>query len=81
MEAAFRRRPRATGHTIILNDAPTTVVGIAPAALNLISGGDVYTPLTIDPEKEIRLNHQIFTVGRLKPGVSIAQAQAELDAI
>jgi putative ABC transport system permease protein len=69
------------GRTIILNDAPTTVVGIAPAALNLISGGDVYTPLTIDPAKEIRLNHQIFTVGRLKPGVSLAEAQAEMDAI
>lgn len=69
------------GRTIILNETPTTVVGIAPAALNLISGGDVYTPLTIDPAKEIRLNHQIFTVGRLKPGVSMAQAQAELDAI
>ena len=84
-EGLWRRRfggDRALiGRTIILNDAPTTVVGIAPAALNLISGGDVYTPLTIDPAKEIRLNHQIFTVGRLKPGVSIAQAQAEMDAI
>lgn len=69
------------GHTIILNDAPTTVVGIAPAALNLITGGDVYTPLTLDPAKEIRLNHQIFTVGRLKAGVSMVQAQAEMDAI
>lgn len=69
------------GRTIILNDAPTTIVGIAPAAPNLISGGDVYTPLTVDPAKEIRLNHQIFTVGRLKPGVSIAEAQAEMDAI
>ena len=69
------------GRTIILNDAPTTVVGIVPASLNLISGADVYTPLTIDPAKELRLNHQIFTVARLKPGVSIAQAQAEMDAI
>lgn len=69
------------GRTIVLNDAPTTVVGIAPASLNLISGGDVYTPLTIDPAKEIRLNHQIFTLGRLKPGVSMGQAQAEMDAI
>jgi len=69
------------GRTIILNDAPTTVVGIAPAALNLVSGGDVYTPLVVDRGKEIRLNHQIFTVGRLKPGVSMAQAQAEMDAI
>lgn len=84
-EGLWRRRfggdPSLIGRTIILNDAPTTVVGIAPASLNLISGGDVYTPLTIDPAKEIRLNHQIFTFGRLKPGVSMAQAQAEMDAI
>jgi hypothetical protein len=69
------------GRTIILNDTPTTVVGIAPAALNLISGGDVYTPLTIDRSKEIRLNHVIFTVGRLKHGVSIERAQAEMAGI
>ena len=69
------------GRTIILNDTPTTVVGVAPAALNLISGGDVYTPLTIDPAKEIRLNHVIFTVGRIKAGVPIAQAQVEMNDI
>jgi putative ABC transport system permease protein len=69
------------GRTITLNGTPTTVVGVAPAALNLISGGDVYTPLTIDPAKEIRLNHVIFTVGRLKDGVSVAQAQAEMNNI
>jgi putative ABC transport system permease protein len=69
------------GRTIILNDTPTIVVGIAPAALNLISGGEVYTPLTIDRAKEIRLNHVIFTFGRLKNGVSIEQAQAEMNGI
>ncbi|HEX8838637.1 MAG TPA: ABC transporter permease [Candidatus Acidoferrum sp.] len=84
-EGLWKRRfggdPSLIGRTIILNDTPTTVVGIAPASLNLISGGDVYTPLTIDLAKEIRLNHQIFTFGRLKPGVSMTQAQAEMDAI
>ena len=84
-EGVWKRRFGADrgliGRTVILNGAPTTVVGIAPGALNLISGGDVYTPLTIDPGKEIRLNHVIFTFGRLKPGVSLAQAQAEMNAI
>jgi putative ABC transport system permease protein len=69
------------GRTIVLNDTPTTVVGIAPASLNLISGGDVYTPLTIDRSKEIRLNHLLFSVGRLKKGISIQQAQAEMNNI
>ena len=69
------------GRTITLNGAPSVVVGIAPASWNLISGGEVYTPLTIDPGKEIRLNHVLFVVGRLKRGVSLNQAQAEMDTI
>ena len=64
------------GRTIILNGAPTTVVGVAPKSLNLITGGDVYTPLVVDPSKELRLNLAlIFVVARLKDGVvSIEQA-------
>src|SRR6516162_6896547 len=69
------------GRTIDLNDTPTTVVGIAPAALNLLAGGDVYTPLTIDRANEIRLNHVIFTFGRLRRGISVQQAQAEMNGV
>ena len=69
------------GRTITLNGAPTTVVGIAPRGLNLISGGDIYTPLIVDPSKEIRLSHTIQTFGRLKKGVSLQQAQAEMDTV
>lgn len=69
------------GRTITLNATPTTVVGVMPASLNLLSGGDVYTPLTIDPAKEIRLNHVIGVFGRLKPGISRERAQAEMDTI
>ena len=77
----FGRDPSIVGRSISINGAPTTVVAIAPAALNLFSGGDVYVPLTIDPAKEIRLNHVIFVTGRLKPGVTIQQAQSECDAV
>src|SRR6202167_2198577 len=77
----FGRDPALIGRTITLNGQATTVVGIAPAALSLISGGDIYTPLTIDPPKEIRLNHVVTVFGRLKPSVSMAQAQSEMSAI
>jgi putative ABC transport system permease protein len=84
-EGLWRRRfggdPGLVGRTITLNGTPTTVVGIAPASLNLISGSEVYTPLTINPAKEIRLNHVIFVVGRLRPGVSLQQAQAEMNIL
>ncbi|HEY6211065.1 MAG TPA: ABC transporter permease, partial [Vicinamibacterales bacterium] len=63
-EGLWRRRfgadPSIIGQPVTINGAPMTVVGIAPAALNLLSGGDVCTPLTIDPAKEIRMNHVLF---------------------
>ncbi len=69
------------GESVSLNGQATTIVGIAPPALSLISAAEVYTPLTIDPAKELRLNHTLFVFGRLKPGVSRQQAQAEMDSI
>jgi len=84
-EGFWKRRfggdPDLVGRTINLNGVPTTVVGIAPASLNLLSGADIYTPLVIDPAKEIRLNHTNIVFGRLRPGVSLKQAQAEMDTI
>jgi putative ABC transport system permease protein len=84
-EALWKRRfgsdKSIVGRTVTLNDTPTTIVGVAPAALNLLSGGDVYTPLIIDPPKELRLNHVQLVFGRLKPGVTLEQAQAEMNAV
>jgi putative ABC transport system permease protein len=69
------------GQSVNLNGQATTIVGIAPEPLSLISAAEVYTPLTIDPAKELRLNHSLFVFGRLKPGASKEQAQAEMDSI
>ena len=84
-EGLWRRRfaadPNLVGRTIVLDGAPTTVVGIAPASLKLLGSADVYLPLTIDPSKEIRLNHVLIVFGKRKPGVSAEQAQAEMDTI
>jgi putative ABC transport system permease protein len=84
-EGLWRRRfgadPKLVGRTVTLNGESTLVVGIAPAAVNLLGQGDLYTPLRIDPKNEIRLNHVIIVFGRLKPGVTLGQAQAEMDAI
>ncbi|HEU5182797.1 MAG TPA: ABC transporter permease [Candidatus Polarisedimenticolia bacterium] len=77
----FGRDRSLVGRTVSLNGIPTTVVGIAPASLALLSGGEVFTPLILDPAKELRLAHLIFTVGRLKQGVTLAQAQAEMDQV
>ena len=67
------------GKTVTLNGAPTTVVGVMPPQFNFSSGPDLFVPMrarqgaNVDPNAEV--------VGRLKPGVSLAQAEAELKGI
>jgi len=69
------------GGSLILNGVDTLVVGIAPPALSLLSAGDIWVPMTIDPGRENRLNHVILAVGRLRRGVAMEQAQAEMDNV
>jgi len=84
-EALWKRRfgsdPSIIGRALTLNGVDTTVVGIAPASLAQLTNGDIWAPLTIDPAKEIRLNHVILAVGRLRPGVTLERAQAEMDVV
>lgn len=77
----FGARRSILGQSVNLNGQATEIVGIAPAALSLISQAEIYTPLVIDPSKELRLNHAILVFGRLKTAVSMRQAQAEMDSI
>ncbi len=84
-QALWRRRfagePSVIGAHLTINGIDNTVVGIAPAGLPFLTGGDIWTPLTIDPGREIRLNHVITVVGRLRPGVTPRQAQTEMDLV
>ena len=69
------------GQNLTFNGVSYTVVGIAPETPTLLSPGEVWTPLVIDRTKEQRLNHLITAVGRIKPGISFQQAQAEMDTV
>jgi putative ABC transport system permease protein len=71
------------GKTITLNDSNFTVIGVAPAVFRYFRPFDLWTPLVIDLEKD-RANGNTSsqpTVARLKPGVSVEQARAELDTL
>ncbi len=77
----FARERSAVGAHVTLNGIDYTVVGIAPAGLPFLTSGDIWTPLIIDPGREIRLNHVINVFGRLRPGVTPRQAQTEMDLV
>jgi predicted permease len=80
------------GKTLTLNGNPFTIVGIMPAdfslnkeimpAVNGIQNADLLLPLPLsDSARSNRGNEDFNIFGRLKPGVSIARAQADMDGI
>ena len=72
------------GRSIQLNGEPYTVVGIAQVGFGLTSKVEAWTPLAFKPEEtanNARGDHYINVVGRLRPGVTVAQARAELELL
>jgi predicted permease len=84
----FGADPKFTGTSINLDKRPFTVIGIIPAAFRtpfFNTKQEVWIPLVQDPLFSTlmpqRGSHFLPALGRLRPGVSLAQAQAEMDAI
>ena len=72
------------GRIINVDGLNYSIVGVAPPGFRLEEEADIYTPLgQLDP---LILNNRashagIFTIARLKPGVSVSQSQAEMSTI
>ncbi len=69
------------GQTIRMNGEPYTVVGIMPPGQMDRMPNQLWVPLTLKPEQINHDFHWLLAMGRLKPGVSIKQAQADMDAV
>lgn len=67
------------GKTVLLNDKPVTVVGILPPQFKQGFGADLLVPMQAKPTANYDPNSTV--IGRLKPGVSLQQANAELKLI
>jgi predicted permease len=74
--------PGIVGRQLLLNGQKFTVIGITSAEFDFPTGSKVWTPLDLNGStKEDRENHYLTVFGRLKDGVSISQAQANLETI
>lgn len=83
-ERAFGGSPGVLGHPMMLDGVPFTIVGVLPAGWQPLSrsGVDIVTPLKPQPYwYTARGSHFLRGLGRLKPGVTVAQAQADLSGI
>jgi predicted permease len=74
------------GRTIKLDGEVYTVVGVMPARFSSrawnVAGADVWVPIAFTNEQRaVRENHNQAVVARLKPGVDLARAQSEMNAI
>jgi putative ABC transport system permease protein len=69
------------GNTIHLDDNNYTVIGVMPPKFEFPKTAEIWTPMALTPEqRNSRSNLSFDAVGNLKPGYTVAQAQAELDA-
>jgi putative ABC transport system permease protein len=69
------------GSKVLIGGGSTTIVGVMPAGFDYPGQSELWVPFPLDPAKERRDNRFLGVVTRLKPGVTIPQAQAELNTI
>jgi len=78
----FGSDPRVIGRTFIMNSEPYTVIGVLAPDFYHPLPTDLYVPWPVaELRAKSRVDHDFGVIGRLKPGVTIAQAQAELSTI
>lgn len=77
----FGGDPSILGRIIPINGRQTTVVGVMPQHFRFPEVSDLWLPLQLDEEQHGRGTFALDAIGKLKPGVSLAQARAELEAI
>ncbi len=75
------------GRNVTINDGAYTVIGVMPAEFEYPPPGanqlpgEIWFPRALETDTGKRDSHNLLTVARLKPGVTIAQARAELENI
>jgi predicted permease len=88
----FGSDPAVLGRKIILNGAPYEIVGVMPRSFSLprevmptLDGAElaeILLPLPLPADAPTNRDHEDYNIlGKLKPGVSVQQAQAEMDTL
>ena len=79
----FAGNPGIVNQRIVLDGKSFEVIGVMPKDLAVPQAADLWVPINFDadPDFKVRKAHFMRPLGRLKPGVTLAQAQADMDAI
>jgi predicted permease len=77
-QRSFEGRDDAVGSTVTLGGTPVTVVGVMPEGFGYPVSHDAWTPLRLRGSYSALDGDPISVIGRLKPGITLEQANAEL---
>ena len=77
----FGGDPSVVGKTIPINGKQTTIIGVMPKGWRFPEASDLWMPLQMDEKDNPRGNFFLAAFGKLKPGVAVEEARAELEAI
>src|SRR5580658_8356129 len=77
----YGRDPHILGKTIQIDEDRSTIIGVMPAGFHFPDRAEFWVPLQLDTAKAARTDYFLHAIARLKPGVSIEQATAELESL
>ena len=77
----FAQRPDVVGSTVTLNGEPHQIVGVMPPSFRFMGRQQVWVPIQFTAQDRARNAHSFRAAARLKRGVSLEAARAELATI
>jgi putative ABC transport system permease protein len=78
----FGRDPAVVGRTVLVDSVPFVVVGVLPPDFHFFQPDlDIWMPLPVDASLHDRRSHSVMVFAWLKPGVTLPQAQAEMEGM
>ncbi|HEX4809280.1 MAG TPA: ABC transporter permease [Bryobacteraceae bacterium] len=79
--ATFGDAGRAIGQDVIVNNKPYDVIAVLPDQLSFPEKAEVWITGPVDPDNQNRSSFNYHSVGRVRPGISLRQAEAELSTV
>ena len=73
--------PAVIGRAVRVNGLPATIIGVMPAEFHFPAVESVWVPLVPNPDMERRANRWLLLFGLRKPGISVAQVDADLAVV
>ena len=80
-EQRFASSPDVLGQTLLVSGRPRTIIGVMPPGFKFPDRAELWVPLALNEKLFTRTDHGLNSIARLKPNVTVEQAQSEMNLI